>query len=389
MANEIKYRDILYNNEQIGKYPLDKLKRVDKITTRYVGDVERRDPREHALAVPFRGDYGEKVKELAPKMTVSEPLGASLVSMQRHINNFRQNEVAAKKAPIPDDPRVLARHVKSLGYFLGADMVGICELPQSAVYSHDMDGNPIEAPYKYAIVLLCRKDATTIEASCGYDWIFDPVSFQTYQRLACQTETMANYLRRLGHEAAPSNMWNYLTLMPQLILEAGLGEESRMGIAVNPFVGGNFKSAAVLTNLPLEVDKPIDFGLQEYCKNCTICAEQCPTQAISYGEKEVYNGYEAWKMDERKCSTFNILNTKGCVCGRCTKFCPWGGLNTDPEDFKDWDGTNESLKAMADARAKAWREKNYKSEQETTHKWWFDLEKVDDEYVIPPTTERL
>ena len=54
--------------------------------------------------------------------------------------------------------------------------------------------------------------------------------------------------------------------MTPLIIEAGLGEGSRLGIALNPFVGASFKAAAVLTDLPLEVDKPIDFGLQEYCK---------------------------------------------------------------------------------------------------------------------------
>lgn len=389
MGNEIKYRDILYNDKQLGRYPLDKLKRVESPTTKYVGTIERRDPREHALAVPFRGDYGEKVMERAPHMTVTEPLGAALVSMQKHINSFRQNDVAEKKAPIPDNPRVLARHIKSLGYFLGADMVGICKLPQSAVYSNDMDGNPIEALYQYAIVLLCRKNVYTIEASNGYDWIFDPVSFQTYQRLACQTETMANYIKRLGYEAAPSNMWNYLTLMPQLIIEAGLGEESRMGIAVNPFLGANFKSAAVLTNMPLEIDNPIDFGLQKYCETCTICAEQCPSKAISFGEKEVYNGYETWKIDEKKCSVFDIMNTKGCVCGRCAKFCPWSRVDSDPKDFENWDGTAESLAAMADKQAKLWKEKNYIGELEATDKWWFDLEKIDNELVIPKTTERL
>ena len=76
---------------------------------------------------------------------------------------------------------------------------------------------------------------------------------------------MANYLRRLGIDAVPSNMNNYYTLMPQVVLDAGMGELSRMGIILNPFLGCNCKYAAVLTNLELEVDGYVDFGLQKYC----------------------------------------------------------------------------------------------------------------------------
>lgn len=231
MGNELKHRDILCNDAQLGPYPLEKLKRVDKPTTKYLGKIARRDPREHALAVPHRGDYGEAVKQRAPFFLTSEPLTAAFVDVQRHLNSISRNPVAPDKAPIPENPRILSRHIKSLGYFLGADMVGICKLPESAIYANDIRGNPIETCFKYAIVLICRKASKTVLASNGHDWIFNPVSFQAYQRLAFQTETMANYIRRLGHAAEASNLWNYLTLMPQLIIEAGLGEISRIGIA--------------------------------------------------------------------------------------------------------------------------------------------------------------
>ena len=391
MAYDIKYRDILYDDRQIGPYPTDKLKRVDKPTNKIVGEIQRRDMREHALNKGIRGDYGEKAKALGPLMTVTEPIGAAFVSIQKHINLLVPNPVAQDKAPIPDDPRVLARHIKSMAHYLGADIVGICELPKSALYSHDAEGNPIDVDYKYAVVLICRKNAATTACSNGYDWIFDSVSYQTYQRLACQTETMANYIRRLGHEAVATNMANYLTLMPQLVLDAGLGEISRMGIIVNPFIGATFKSAAVLTNLPLEVDRPIDFGLQEYCERCTICAEQCPVKAIPMGGKEIYNGYETWKLDERKCATFDIINTEGCVCGRCTKLCPWSREKNDPKDFEDWDGTTESLIRQADELAQKRRELNFKGPLEDTDKWWFDLERksADDRTLVIPATTKM
>ena len=46
---------------------------------------------------------------------------------------------AAQKAPIPDDPQTLSRHIKEAAYFLRADAVGVCKLPPYAVYSHNFD----------------------------------------------------------------------------------------------------------------------------------------------------------------------------------------------------------------------------------------------------------
>ncbi|MGA3126238.1 MAG: 4Fe-4S dicluster domain-containing protein [Candidatus Korobacteraceae bacterium] len=390
MTNELKYRDVLYNDVQLGPYPLEKLRRVAKPTNAYVGPIARRDPREHALAVSGRGDYGEAVKQRTPLLNASEPLNAALAEVQRHINTIAKTPVAAKKAPIPDNPRVLSRHIKSLGYFLGADIVGICRLPESAVYANDMRGQPIQPGFRYAIVALSRKMAKTVNASNGFDWIFGAVSFQAYQRLACQTETMANYIRRLGYEAEASNLWNYLTLMPQLIIEAGLGEVSRMGIAVNPFIGANFKAAAVLTNLPLEVDLPTDFGLQEYCQGCRICVELCPSKAIPEGGKTVYNGYETWKLDERRCSSFSMLNSRGKICGRCTAMCPWNRPDVSPEHYADWDGNMDKILDEVNLRAQQLKEHNYSRATEKTDKWWFDLDlAADGSLIIPLTSERL
>jgi ferredoxin len=388
MNNNLKFRDILYNEAQLGPYPLEKLKRVNEPTTKYVGEIKRRDQREHALALSGRGDYGEAVKKRAPLFTVNEPIGAAFVDIQTHINSIKRNPPAPHKAPIPDDPRVLSRHIKSLGYFLGADMMGICKLPKSAVYTHDMSGKPIDADFKYAVVFLCVKDLKTVNASNGYDWIFDPVSFQAYQRLACQTETAANYIRRLGFEAEASNMDRYLTLMPQLILEAGLGEVSRLGIVLNPFVGANFKAAAVLTNLPLEADLPVDFGLQEYCSSCRICAEQCPTRSISFGEKVIYNGYETWKMNERTCASFAMLNKKGNMCGRCAKVCPWNRPDVSPDHYKNWDGDMLKIIDEVNQQAKRMKEQNYVHESENTHKWWLDLELINGRLEIPSSSKQ-
>lgn len=376
MANDIKFRDILYDDRQIGPYPSNKLKRVDELTVKIVNEPQRRSSQEDAMAKAASGEYGEKIQErFALMMTMVSPLDSAFIDMQFHYNTIKQNPVESEKAPIPDNPRVLSRHLKSLGHFLGADQVGICKLDQAAVYTHDQRGTPIEADYKYAIVLANRMDMSTIGSSNGHDWITNTVSFQAYQRLASQTQTIANYIRRLGYEADASHLFKYQNMMVPLILSSGLGELSKMSLVVNPFFGAYFKTAAILTNIPLEIDKPIDFGLQQYCENCTICEDVCRVNAIK-GEKKIYNGYECWEMDRKVCTSFVAFNPHGGVCGRCVKSCPWSRINSDPRDFENWDGSIETLHALVDEEGQTRRANDFKMPGEETDQWWFDLERT-------------
>jgi ferredoxin len=365
-----QYRDILLGDSQLGPYPLEKLRHVDKPTTEYVGEINRRGRGDSGMVKALTSEAGRKIFERGGGVMFfdRDPLCSALSSFQSYLAKFELPECAETKTPLPEDPRILARHIKSLGYFLGADMVGICALPQSAVFAEIDD-----CDYKYAIVLLNVKKAYITRQSYGREWIDDPCSFQSYQRCACQAQVMTSYLRRLGQRADSSIVNKYPTLMPQLIIDAGLGEGSRIGIALNPFVGASFKVSAVLTDLPLECDKPIDFGLQEYCANCKICAEQCTMQAISYGEKEEYNGYMKYTHDNVRCATGVITNPIGNICQRCTKTCPWNRRDSEPADFADWDGDIKFLHDSVNRQARLRRENDFVEPEELRDKWWFPL----------------
>ena len=47
MNNQEGYPDILAGRRQLGPYPMERLKRVDKPTTRITNDIQRFDAREH------------------------------------------------------------------------------------------------------------------------------------------------------------------------------------------------------------------------------------------------------------------------------------------------------------------------------------------------------
>ncbi len=396
MYYKLKNHDILYNDEQLGPYPDHLLKRVDRVTNMPEGAEPQRRLQSEIV--------GNAVKEKAKNGGYSDAANALISSFEPHNDEIiagsfadffetvilsmrdHQDDPLPDKAPLPDDPMAITRHIKSLCYFMGADAVGVCEVPEYAVFKDDHKEEPFENTYKYAIVFLKRKSPMAITASSGNDSIYDACSQQIYQFISIWAQILMKYIRKLGYDALASNPKNYVTVMPALILAAGLGECGRMGLAVNPFFGANFNSACVLTNIPLVPDKPIDFGLKSYCDHCTICADVCPANAISKdNEQELYNGYYKYRMDYEKHALRAFLNTSGTKCGACTIMCPWNRPESAPEYFKDWDGSIEELHRRADERADYLRSHNYISKEQEHNQWWFDFmwDKEQGKYVIP------
>ena len=127
----------------------------------------------------------------------------------------------------------------------------------------------------------------------------------------------------LGYSARLHYAADYQVVVPPLLLLSGIGEVSRAGIVLNPFLGLRFKASVVTTDLPLGIDKPVDFGLQDFCDKCKKCAVQCPSRSISLGDKIMKNGYENWEFNSDACTKFRLGNPHGISCGRCIKVCPW------------------------------------------------------------------
>ncbi|HUT71494.1 MAG TPA: reductive dehalogenase [Desulfatiglandales bacterium] len=369
----------LLEHGQFSRFPEHRLKRVDTPTTHITENVQRIDSRENAFSKAERGDYGAAAQreQNRPK---KEPLIASQLDIITHLACIRDNEMAFHKAPISEDPYVVSRHIKGLGYYLGADIVGICRVPEYAVYSFDHMGDPIDIDYPFALVIVMGKDYRTVNASTGCDWIVDSISFQAYQRAALAAHTIARYIGRLGYRASPQHVRRYRVLVPPLLLWAGIGEVSRTGIILNPFLGLNYKAAVVLTDLPLLPDKPIDFGLQDFCKHCGICAEMCPAKAIPTADKVMYNGYETWKLDEQRCGTFFLTNKKGAGCGRCVKVCPFTRPTTWPHNMVRWLVSRFCVARRLAIKADHIIGRGDANERE---RWWFDLEEVDGVLSIP------
>jgi reductive dehalogenase len=295
---------------------------------------------------------------------------------------FQGGEAAPADTGGLGDPSANALAVKSLSYFLGSDLTGICEIPRYAWFSHKEDGSPIEPYHRYAVVMLIDQGYDTMEGASGDDWISGAQSMRGYLRGAEIAGIMSEFLRAKGFPARSQTNADSDVLHIPLILWAGLGELSRIGeLVLNPFVGPRFKSVVLTTDIPLEVDRPIDFGLQTFCSGCLKCARECPCDAIPFGDKIMFNGYEIWKPDVERCTRYRLTNPKGSACGRCMKTCPInkvvdadGALLTR---VASWLGINAMwLKPLMVPVATFMDDWLANGKRNPVKKWWFDHEIV-------------
>ena len=227
------------------------------------------------------------------------------------------------------DPDAFSAKIKDAGRFYGADLVGIAILKESWVYSYSYNrltghNNPIRLPkeYKFAIVLGIEMNYKKFVMS---DLGASAATGLGYSKMAFISSLLAQYIRNLGYKALPCG--NDTALSIPLAIDAGLGELGRNGLLITPQFGPRIRLCKVLTNLPLEPDKSIDFGLQEFCENCKKCLENCPADAISEDKTTdaitVSNnsGVLKWPVNGERC--FRFWCEAGIDCSICIKVCPF------------------------------------------------------------------
>lgn len=375
----------------LGTYPMETVKRVDRPTTLIIDDeVPRVSKRAAFFDRALRGDLGAKAQAERHRFAFKQPHTAGMLPSMRSMVPVQDGAVddAADDNRFAD-PAANSRAIKSLSYLLGADITGICEAPHYAWFSHNADGTPIPAKHKYAVVMVIDQEFDTMEGASGDDWISGTQSMRAYLRGAEIAGVMAETLRREGFVARSQTNVDSDVLHIPLMLLAGLGELSRIGeLVLNPFVGPRLKTVVMTTDMPLEPDKPIDFGLQYFCSNCTKCARECPCDAISWGDKVMFNGYEMWKPDVERCARYRLTNARGSACGRCMKTCPLNKVVTADgpllQRIASWCGIHARfLKPLLVPAAVKLDDVLRNGDLNPVKKWWFDLEVVKGVCVEP------
>jgi reductive dehalogenase len=362
-----------------GAFPFETIKRVDKPTT-FMDEprIPRVPKRTDMFARAIFGDMGKHIQDGAKNGNYVRKSAASF-GPRRPLAAFvlmQDGEVAETISPTTHDAQKNADNIHAALYFLGADAVGISRCPDWVYYSHDAVGEPLAPYHKNAISMVVDQGHETMEGASGDDWIACSQSMRAYLRFSLLGGIIAEQIRRLGYSARSHTVMDGEVLQPPLLLLAGLGEVSRIGeVILNPFLGPRLKSGTITTNMPLAHSKPIDFGLQNFCNNCNKCARECPSGAITAGPKTMFNGYEIWKSDSQKCTSYRITQKEGAMCGRCMKTCPWNLEGLFAEAPFRWAASH--IPGLAKSLAKL-DDRIGNGGINPVKKWWWDLEMVDD-----------
>jgi len=222
-------------------------------------------------------------------------------------------------------PQENTRMVKGLMKYLGADLCGICELDEAYVYSNvgrgpEVYGEEINLSHRYGIVFAVEMDFSLVASAPDTPVIVETA--KKYVEAARISITMANCISRLGHTArAHIAGSNYQAILPPLAWKAGLGELGRMGTLISWKYGPRVRLGLITTNLPILPDKPICFGVQDFCEKCLKCAHCCPSNAIPAGPKTEENGVLKWVLKREEC--YRFWRRVGTDCAICMYVCPY------------------------------------------------------------------
>lgn len=224
-------------------------------------------------------------------------------------------------------PALTSKLIKKIAQEFGATLVGIAELDHNWVYSHPLQGRgfkpdqPLKVPqhWIYAIVVATPMSWDPMYASPNYG-----ISTDAYSRSSIVAFRLASFIRQLGYASRPHiPIMEYDLMVTPIAIDAGLGEQGRHSLLITPELGANVKPAVITTNLPLKPDKPIEFGVQDFCRHCNICADNCPSGAISPGDKVSVRGYVRYQIDIQKCHNFWYSNLGNLGCRVCMAVCPY------------------------------------------------------------------
>jgi len=229
-----------------------------------------------------------------------------------------------------DDPVTLTTYIKKAAVHFGANLVGIAPLDRRWIYSHSYNtttkkygAQEITDEFKYVIVM---------GYGSGYETRkYFPTYINTWscmgQRQIMGCSFLVSVIQGLGFQAIDSSFDDVGLAIPQA-MQAGLGQLGRHGMLITPRFGANLRLGQIITDLPLIPDKPVNFGVTEFCNACKKCAKNCPSHSITHDSRSskpitisnVANELK-WQFNPETCH-INLYGYKK-PCEICISVCPF------------------------------------------------------------------
>ncbi len=265
---------------------------------------------------------------LTPAHNAKDPALFALASAEFEFleGQLRSVDGPVQISPLPSSAQDNTLLIKKIVRYLGADLVGICGLDPAFLYTHvgrgpEAYGTRIDLHHSFAVVFAVQMSFSAIAEAPRAPVIVETA--RQYVEAARISVVGAGMMRRLGYPArAHMAGSNYAAMIPPLAWMAGLGELGRIGILVTRKYGPRVRLGLITTDMPLLPDRrPDAFGVQDFCLRCRKCAQNCPSRAISKGDRGYDNGILRWVIDREACYAY--WRKVGTDCARCIFVCPY------------------------------------------------------------------
>jgi reductive dehalogenase len=269
--------------------------------------------------------------------SLGDPVFNPLPGLQEIQNTWKLHPPQSLGLPAWEaSPQVAAETVEKAAVQLGSPMIGITTinpdwLSAGVEISPDVDEVtadgmtrilPERLKYVISVIGVCPPDLT-LRSQTELGAAGDRAGYEAF---GMATTRLLRFIKGLGYTAIDG-----ISFGPQIphAIASGLGELGRMNRMINPIFGGNVRLGTIFTDLPLAIDKPIDFGLQRFCVGCKKCATECPPQALSLEDHPVWEPFNQWQAggkkayfeDNQSCGDFQL--GKDLYCSTCLSVCPW------------------------------------------------------------------
>ncbi len=132
---------------------------------------------------------------------------------------------------------------------------------------------------------------------------------------------ITNFIQSLGWEALPIPASQVIDWEKQrahvshkhVAVQAGIGWIGRNNLLVNPRFGSRLRLGTVLTDMPLQANKPLDEG----CGECQACLPSCPSHSIREKPEE-FDHIGCYQQIRGMVKAAGISQN---ICGLCIKAC--------------------------------------------------------------------
>ena len=179
------------------------------------------------------------------------PFAVAVGRYHRLFASLATGNVAAAKAPVPDDPARRAVDIKGGGYFLNASGVGICGLPPNAWFlGCDVTSDT------HAVVVMVEHGRVPEADNMAAGWVSDGDEAAGDLRAAEIATCLAGHIRQMGFAAQAHSVGHSQVDIERLAVMAGLVVRNGE-VVLNPYLGTRFSLAAVTTEYALEPDMPL------------------------------------------------------------------------------------------------------------------------------------